>query len=70
MLYFGFTLDVASHNPDGQQRIENVELNRGAAMMKVNEEAYETNDVYLAGMLIISLLSMIIGILMGYLIAS
>ena len=66
---YAASIDVTHHNLDGRQRIENVALNRGAAM-RVNEEAYEANDVYLAGILIISLLCMIIGILLGLLIAS
>jgi len=43
-------------------------LIRGAAML-ANDSAHESDDVVLAGILFIAMLSMIIGVLMGFLIA-
>jgi hypothetical protein len=48
---------------------EDAALNQGGAMI-ANDSAHETNDVYFAGILIISLFSMIIGFLTGFFIAS
>jgi len=40
------------------------------AAMKAKDSAHEDNDVCLAGVLIIAILSMLVGVMIGFLIAS
>jgi hypothetical protein len=47
-----------------------VALEQGEAVMIANDSAHETNDLYFAGIMIIAMVSMLIGVLVGFFIAS